>query len=159
MVTIIVAHARNRVIGNQGHLPWHLSEDLKRFKSLTMGNPIVMGRKTFESIGKPLPGRTNIILSRNQNFEANGCLVYRHIEEVLDLFAGQNLFVIGGGEIYSKFLPYTDTIQLTFIDQDFEGDAFFPELGNSWKEISRESHKSEQFDYFYITLKKIGRKT
>lgn len=135
--------AKNRVIGNQGKIPWHLPEDLKRFKQITMGHAIIMGRKTFESIGKPLPGRLNIVLSRTREFTTtdgkniftpvweNGAtaLDAHSLDDAIRKAGDQNeVFVIGGAEIYRLALPLADKIYMTLIDQEFEGDTFFPEV-------------------------------
>jgi len=155
MITLIAACSKNRVIGGDGKLLWHLPEDLKRFKSLTTGNPIVMGRKTYESIGKALPGRLNIILTKNRDFKADNCLIYNNIYDLLEIYQQSNLFVIGGGEIYKMFLPFADKIELTLIDKDFEGDTFFPELGSDWIESNVEINSNGEFEYKYITYQNL----
>lgn len=127
-LSIIVAMAKNRVIGNKGKIPWHLSEDLKRFKQITMGHPVLMGRKTFESIGKPLPGRTNIVISRNEKFRSPGITVARSLQEAVKRSGEGEAFVIGGAKIYTLALPIAGKIYLTLIEKDFEGDTFFPEV-------------------------------
>lgn len=124
-IAMIVAMSQNGVIGDHGKLPWHLPEDLKHFKSLTMGHKIVMGRKTFESIGRPLPGRENIVLTRDAAYVAQGVEVIHSLKDLV-LSPDQGLFVIGGAEIYRLFLPCTDRLYLTLVLQDFCGDAFFP---------------------------------
>lgn len=151
MITLIAACSKNRVIGKDNQLIWNVPGDLKRFKELTTGHPVLMGRKTFESIGRPLPNRTNIILTKDHTFKKDGCLIYNDWREVLPLYENQNIFVIGGGEIYKQLLPKADKIELTLIDKDFEGDAFFPELGEDWIESERESLSCSDFDYHYIT--------
>ena len=140
LVSLIVAASQNNVIGKNNQLPWRLPEDLKRFKQLTMGHPILMGRKTFESIGKPLPGRTNIVITRQRGLEACGAAVVHSMEEALQICEGQEeVFVIGGAEIYKQALPLADRIYLTHIDQDFEGDTFLPAIDPAqWKETSRQ---------------------
>lgn len=154
MITLIVATSLNGVIGKDGGLIKHIPGDLPRFKKLTMGNPILMGRKTFESIGRPLPGRTNIILSKNPNYNPDGVVVYRNLEDVLNIFGGQNLFVIGGGEIYRILLPFAHKIEMTLVDENWEGDTFFPEISSDWEEINRETHVLNDSKYHYITLNK-----
>jgi len=154
MITIIAACSKNRVIGKDNQLLWHLPEDLKRFKNLTLGNPVVMGRKTYQSIGKALPGRLNIILTKNREFKADNCLIYNNIYDMLEIYQQSNLFVIGGGEIYNMFLPYAKKVELTLIDKDFEGDTFFPQLGNDWIEHSVETNSNSDFEYKYITYQK-----
>ena len=154
MITIIAACSKNRVIGKDNQLLWHLPEDLKRFKNLTLGNPVVMGRKTYQSIGKSLPGRLNIILTKNKDFKADNCLIYNNIYDMLEIYEQSNLFVIGGGEIYNMFWPYAKKVELTLIDKDFEGDTFFPQLGNDWIEHSVETNSNSDFEYKYITYQK-----
>jgi dihydrofolate reductase len=155
MITLIAACSKNRVIGGDGKLLWYLPEDLKRFKSLTTGNPIVMGRKTYESIGKALPGRLNIILTKNRDFKADNCLIYNNIYDMLEIYQQSNLFVIGGGEMYNMFLPHAKKIELTLIDKDFEGDTFFPELGSDWIESNVEINSNGEFEYKYITYQNL----
>jgi dihydrofolate reductase len=155
MITLIAACSENRAIGKNGTLIWHIPEDLKRFKKLTLGHIIVMGRKTFESIGKALPGRTNIILTRDKNFKADGCLVYNKMSDILELFEKNNIFVIGGGEIYKQFLDKADRIELTLIHKNFEGDTFFPELENNWQVVDCQKSNFEDINIDYISYKKI----
>ena len=126
MIKIIVAQSNNRVIGNSNHLIWRLPADLKRFKELTTGHPIVMGRKTYQSIGRPLPNRRNIIITRDENYEVDGCEVVNSIEEAL-LLTNSDCFIIGGGEIYKQTLHIADQIYLTQVDEEFDGDTTFPE--------------------------------
>lgn len=135
--------ARNRVIGKDNQLPWHLSEDLRHFKALTMGHTIIMGRKTFESIGHPLPGRKNVILTRNQDFQADGVEVGHDLSDWLRQAADEKVFIIGGAELYQQALPHTQTLYLTMIDQDFEGDAYFPavDLANEFKIVEESQRK------------------
>ena len=125
MVTLIAACAKNRAIGKDNKLLWHLPSDLKRFKRLTTGKTVVMGRKTYESIGKPLPNRKNIILTNNKDLVIEGCEVINSISE-LNLM--EDIVIIGGEQIYNLFIDYADVIELTLIDKEFEGDAFFPEI-------------------------------
>ncbi|MBI4411764.1 MAG: dihydrofolate reductase [Deltaproteobacteria bacterium] len=127
-LSIIVAMSKNGVIGKDNKIPWHLSEDLKRFKKITMGHPIVMGRKTFESIGKPLPGRENIVITHNPKFCADGVRVVHGLDQAMKGYKlDEEIFVIGGAEIYKSALPLADKVYLTRIEKEFEGDAFFPE--------------------------------
>jgi dihydrofolate reductase len=130
MLSMIVAMSDNRVIGIENRLPWHIPEDLKRFKKITSGHPIVMGRKTFESIGRPLPGRTNIVVTRNKDYRAEGVFACFSLKEALE-FAGrapgaEEIFVIGGGELFREALPMADRIYLTEVKWPYEGDAYFP---------------------------------
>jgi dihydrofolate reductase len=140
VISLIVAASTNNVIGVGGELPWHLSDDLKRFKSLTLGKPIVMGRKTYESIGRPLPGRQNIVITTQATFAADGCdIVSSPDAAVLAAGDAEEIMVIGGGEIYSLFLSGADRIYLTRVDVEMDGDAFFAPLDSSiWSETSRE---------------------
>jgi dihydrofolate reductase len=155
MITLIAACSENRVIGKDGTLIWHIPEDLKRFKKLTLGNPIVMGRKTYESIGKALPGRTNIILSRDKSLRIDGCLVYNKISDILEIFEKNNIFVIGGGEIYKQFLDKADRIELTLIHKNFDGDTYFPEIGINWQVVESQKSTFEDTDIDYISYQKF----
>src|SRR5690349_21170892 len=128
-ISIIVALSENNVVGINNQLPWHLSADLKRVKALTMGHHLIMGRKTFESIGRPLPGRTNVIITRDRNYQAEGCVVVGSLMEALDKAKEDNeAFIFGGGEIFKEGLPKVNKIYMTRIHQHFEGDTHFPEL-------------------------------
>lgn len=124
-IKAIVAMAENRVIGKNGRIPWHLPLDLKWFKKITMGHVIVMGRKTFESIGKPLPGRENVVLSRS-GFSADGIVVLKSLEEVVGKYQGREIFICGGAQIYEFALPYCSFIYITHVKGNYDGDAFFP---------------------------------
>ena len=142
MVTLIAAMSRDGTIGDQGKIPWHCSEDLRRFKQVTMGFPIIMGRKTYESIGKSLPGRENMILTRSKNFEAPaGASKFSSLKEALAYCHKKNVrqaFIIGGAEIYRQALPLADRFLLTRIDRDITGDTKFPPYDPSrWREVSR----------------------
>ena len=159
MIALVVAMAENRIIGKENKLIWHLPADLKHFKNLTTGHPIIMGRKTFESIGKPLPNRTNIVITRQTDFEAEGCLVAHSLSEAL-MMAQQmdsDIFVIGGAEIYKQAMFLADTIYLTEVHHTFEGDTFFPEIDSVlWEETSREEHAADEkntYNYAFVTLK------
>ncbi|MCM3673158.1 MULTISPECIES: dihydrofolate reductase [Peribacillus] len=139
MISLIVAMDRNRVIGKNNKLPWHLPADLQYFKQVTMGHPIVMGRKTFESIGRVLPGRENVIVTRNQDFKAEGCVVLHDIAQIKKFADNhdEEVFVIGGAEIFKEILPVTDRLYITEIHEAFEGDTFFPVIDeNEWDKIS-----------------------
>ncbi|MCP1123601.1 dihydrofolate reductase [Bacillus sp. 3103sda1] len=147
MISLLVAMDKNRLIGKENQLPWHLPADLAYFKKVTMGHPIIMGRKTFESIGRPLPGRTNIILTRNKNYEMEGCEVIHSIDDVqkLDEQMNEEIFVIGGAEIFKEVLPFADRLYITKIEEVFEGDTFFPEINyDEWKEISVEQGVTDE---------------
>ena len=152
MIKIIVAMSKNRVIGNNNELIWKLSSDLKRFKELTTNNPVVMGRKTYESIGKPLPNRRNIIITRNLEYEVGDCEIVSSLEEAL-LLTGSDCFIIGGGEIYKQSLEIVDKIYLTLVHKEFEGDTKFPDLNKEWIEVSREDFDSDEkneYNYSFI---------
>lgn len=145
MISIIVAVADNNIIGGSNKLLWHLSADLKRFKALTLGHPVIMGRKTYESIGKPLPGRENIIITRNHDFKAPGIIVVRSLEEALKMYSGIDVFIIGGAEIYAQSMALADRIYLTRIYLAFEGDAFFPMIDEGeWKIDNSEMHEPDE---------------
>ena len=156
-ISLIVALARNRVIGRDNQLPWRLSADLQHFKGLTMGKPIVMGRKTYESIGRPLPGRTNIVVTRDSSFSAAGCRVVHSIDEALVAAGGADEVMIMGGEnLYSQLLPRADRLYLTEVQAEVSGDAWFPEFDETqWQELERESHRADEkneFDYDFVVL-------
>ena len=149
-VSIIVAMAENCVIGRANGLPWKLSSDLKRFKSLTMGHHIVMGRKTYESIGRLLPGRTTVIVSRQEGYTVEGAVVVSSLEEAIAL--SDDLFVIGGGQIYEQALPLADRIYLTRVQVEVEGDTYFPEVDwAGWRRVEEESLLAgEKNDHPYV---------
>lgn len=146
----------NRVIGKNNSLPWKLPEDMKRFKEITSGKPVIMGRKTFESIGKPLPKRLNIIITRDKNYKAEGCVVANSMGRALKAAEGnEEAMVIGGEQIFREFLPTANKMYLTFIDGDFEGDAHFPEYNESeWKEVKREEHKSGSYKFSFVDFER-----
>jgi dihydrofolate reductase len=143
-VSLIAAVAANGVIGRDGRLPWHLPEDLKRFKALTMGHAIVMGRKTFDSIGRLLPGRRTIIVTRQRGYRADGATIVHSFEAALNAArTDSEVFVIGGGEIYAAALPHADRLHMTEIALDPDGDARFPAIDPSrWREITRDANRS-----------------
>ncbi len=153
MIKIIVATSRNRVIGNDNTLIWHLPVDLKNFKRLTTGSVVIMGRKTYESIGKPLPYRRNIIITRDENYKVDNCEIVNSLEESL-LLCNSDCFIIGGNEIYKQVLPIADEIYLTLIDEVFEGDTYFPEIGDDWFESERQDFEpDEKNKYKYSFIK------
>ena len=157
-VSLIVAVAHNRVIGVNNTLPWHLPEDLKRFRALTTGHHIIMGRKTYESLGRLLPGRTTVIVTRNANYHVEGALTASSLQAAIALCQQDDeVFVIGGAELYKDALKLADKLYLTEIDLQVEGDAFFPEFQKSeWKETSREAHTSAQgLAFSYITFERV----
>lgn len=154
MISLIAAMSRNRVIGMNGQLPWYLPEDLRRFRALTVGKPVIMGRKTFESLGKALPDRFNVVVTRQPDYvPPTGVTVRSSLEDALKLCAGApEIMVIGGGEIYAQALPVADRIYLTVIDEDIEGDARFPEIGEGWQEIECLTGESDGLRYQFLTL-------
>ena len=159
-LTLIAAVAANGVIGRDGTLPWRLSADLKRFKALTMGHPVIMGRKTWESLGRPLPGRLNIVITRNPDYRPEGASVAASLDAALALAAdAAEVFVIGGEEIYRIALSRADRLQLTEIQQDFAGDARFPELDRSgWLTVTRERHlDASGLPYAFATYERRAR--
>ncbi|CAG2130558.1 dihydrofolate reductase [Cupriavidus numazuensis] len=155
LLTLVVARARNGTIGRNNTLPWRLPEDLAHFKRTTMGAPIIMGRKTWDSIGRPLPGRRNIVVSRNADLKLEGAEVAISLEDAQRLCVGvEQVFLIGGAQLYAEALPSADRLVVTEIDADVEGDAFFPAIDPAkWIETSRETHHSEAngFDYAFVT--------
>jgi dihydrofolate reductase len=153
-LSLIVAMARNRVIGVNNTLPWHLPEDLKHFKALTMGHHIIMGRNTYESIGRPLPGRTTVILTRDPAYAMPGCLVARTLDEAIRFCReDEEAFIVGGAELYRQALPLADRLYVTEIQADFAGDAHFPELDPAgWRETGRARHVSAAgLGYDFVT--------
>lgn len=162
MISFVVAVARNGVIGREGGLPWHISSDLKRFKEITMGKPVIMGRKTWDSLPrKPLPGRRNIVITRQADFPAEGAEVVATPEEALSLCAGApEVAVIGGGEVYRLFWPMVDRLYLTEVDLEVEGDTHFPALDPAeWREVAREVHPRSERDPAAFTLRVLDRMT
>ena len=158
-LSIIVAMDRNRVIGRGGALPWHISSDLKNFKKITMGKPILMGRKTHDSIGKPLPGRENIILTNNKKYSAEGCIVKNTLDDVYLYCEKQlELVVMGGAILYSQTLDKAEKLYITEVNASVNGDTFFPEYKSSqWREISRESFnagENNEYDYSFTVLER-----
>ena len=152
--------AANRVIGRNNALPWHLPADLKRFKHLTTGHPVVMGRKTYESIGRPLPGRRNLVVTRNPGFVAPGCELAHSLDAAIAACGGAaQIFVIGGAELYRQALPYAQRLEFTEIDADFDGDAHFPAYpAAQWRETAREIHDAEPgtpFRYDFVSYERV----
>ena len=162
MLSIIVAKAKNNIIGKENKLIWHLPEDLKHFKEITTGHTIIMGRKTFESLGRVLPNRKHIIFSQNPDFKVNNenVEVVHSLLQIQDLIEGEEeAFVIGGAMIYNLLMPYVTKMYVTEIDKEFEGDTFFPKINTEiWKETSREKGKKDEknnLDYDFVTYEKI----
>jgi dihydrofolate reductase len=153
-LSLIVAVSSNHVIGLNNTLPWHLPEDLKRFRTLTTGHHIVMGRKTYESLGRLLPDRTTVIITRNRDYRVDGAVICHSLDEaILACSHDDEVFVIGGAELYQQALQYVNTIYLTEVALTVEGDAFFSEIDASiWKETTRETHHSTKgFSFSYVT--------
>lgn len=156
-LSTIVAIANNRVIGINNTLPWHLPEDLKRFRALTMGHHIIMGRKTYESLGRLLPGRTTVIVTRNQAYAVEGALIANSLQDAIAQCKGDDeAFLIGGAELYQDGLQYSEKLYITEIDLDVAGDAHFPDFDRQhWQEIAREAHVSEKgLKFNYVTYQR-----
>ncbi len=161
MISIIVAAAENGAIGSDNRLPWRLPDDLKRFKALSLGKPIVMGRRTFDSIGRPLPGRTNIVVSRQAGLAIEGVLVAPSLDAALAAAGNApEIVVIGGAQIFQQVLPRTDTIHLTRVHAHVPGDVFFAKLDPAqWREAAVEHHAADerhQYAFSFVTLQRIG---
>ncbi len=183
MISIIVAMARNGVIGRDNSLIWHLPADLKYFKETTMGSPVIMGRKTYESVGRPLPGRTNIIVTRREGYSAEGCLVAGSLEEAVEMArrdagnaasirrdggssvatdrkdAAKEIFIAGGGEIYRQAMGIADKIYITFVDGEFEGDTFFPPIPErEWKLVDEKHRPPDDRNKYPLIFRVYNRK-
>ena len=162
MISAIVAVAKNGVIGKEGGLPWYLPAELARFKQVTMGHPIIMGRTTHESIGRALPGRTNIVVTHNKDFKAEGCIVVNSLEEAIEeakkAGGGEEVFIIGGEQIYKEAMPLLDRIYLTKVDAEVDGDKFFTFDESQWKQVSSEKHPADeknQYNFEFTLLERI----
>lgn len=164
-IALIVARTRNGVIGRNNTMPWHLPEDLRYFKRVTLGKPVIMGRNTWESLGKPLPGRDNIVVTRNADFHAHGATAVNDLETALLLAdslatarGADEIMIIGGAQVYCEALPFVQRAYVTEIDADIDGDTFFPEMhANEWHETARESHAScekNPYPYCFVTLER-----
>ncbi|WP_298884539.1 dihydrofolate reductase [uncultured Polaribacter sp.] len=161
MITIIAAIAKNNALGKDNDLIWHLPADLKRFKKRTSGHHILMGRNTFESIGKPLPNRTTIIITRNKNYFKDGCLIAHSLEEAIEMVKNEDdIFIIGGAQIYKETIEkdLADQLDITLVHHKFEADAFFPEIDlNIWEESKREDFEADEkniYDYSFVSYSK-----
>ena len=158
-IAFVVARDRRGVIGRNGRLPWRLPDDQRHVRELTLGKPLIMGRRTFESIGRPLPNRTSIVLTRDPGFLCDGCLVARSVEEALAL-AGDapEVIVFGGGGVFAEFLPRADRIYLTEVDAEVEGDTYFPPLhASEWRELERRAHPVDErhiYPFSFVTLER-----
>lgn len=160
MITLIAAAAENNALGKDNQLVWHLPDDFKRFKQITSGHYIIMGRKTFESFPKPLPNRTHVIITRQKNYKVDGCIVVNSIEDAIKVCPKEEeVFIIGGADIYNQSIDFADKIELTRVHANFEADAFFPEINlNNWKLIFEEKHVQDEkhnFDFTFQTFVKV----
>ena len=162
MITIIAAIGNNNVLGKDNQLLWHLPKDLKHFKSLTEHHPVIMGRKTYESIGKPLPNRTNIVISRKENWFQEGILIVSSIKEAIKFAKkiDENIFIIGGGNIYEQTMDFADRLEITQVKADFEADTFFPKINEKiWMKTREECHEKDDknnYDFCFQTYEKSG---
>jgi dihydrofolate reductase len=158
MLSLIVAMDRNRLIGRNNELPWHLPADLKHFKTLTMGHHMIMGRKTFESIGRPLPGRVSIVITRNREYVRPDIVIVHTLDEALAALPPRGeSFIIGGSDVFRASLPLADRLYVTVIEHEFDGDTFFPEISNEWREVSRQDHAPDEknlYRYSFLTLER-----
>jgi len=163
MITIIAAIAKNNALGKDNDLIWHLPEDLKRFKKTTTGHSILMGRNTFESIGRPLPNRTSIIITRNENYFKEGCLIANSLEAAMELVKEEaQIFIIGGAQVYTYAMENNipDVLDITLVHHEFEADVFFPEIDlKIWEEVSREDFKADEKNKFNYSFLKFEKKT
>lgn len=165
ILSAIAAMSENRVIGQEGKLPWHVPEDLKHFKTTTLGKPVIMGRKTYDSLGRLLPGRENIIVTRNKNFQVPKAVVFSSLQDAIEYCkkkyaADDEVFIIGGGEIYTLSLPYLDRIYLTIIHAHFDGDAYFPavDLQNDFQIQSEKTETSAGTQHLKFTIIRADKK-
>lgn len=159
MISLIFAIGKNNAMGYKNKMPWYLPADFAYFKKVTMGKPVIMGRKTFESIGRPLPGRTNIVITRSKDFYHEDCIIVDSIDKAMDIAKDKDAFIIGGAEIYSAFLPVADKLYITEIDHDFEADTFFNEIDYSdWKLASSQPGVRDEknlFDYKFTVYERV----
>ena len=161
MINVIVAKASNNVIGAKNELIWHLPNDLKHFKSITSGHPIIMGRKTFESLGRPLPNRTNIVITRDKNWQAENVEKEFSLEKAIESAKkiNEDIYIIGGGNIYKQAMEFADVLYITEVHHEFEGDTYFPEIDEEiWEEVDRENFMKDEkhsYAYSYVTYKRI----
>ena len=162
MITVIAAIAKNNALGKDNDLIWHLPADLKRFKKVTTGHYILMGRNTYESIGKPLPNRTTIIITRNKSYFKEGCLIANSLEEAIEMAKAEaQIFIIGGAQIYTETIAkdLAEQLDITLVHNNFEADVYFPEIDTKiWKEVARQDFKADEkneHDYSFISYQKI----
>lgn len=160
IISIIAAIGKNRELGKDNKLLWHIPDDFKRFKEITSGHPVIMGRKTYESIGKPLPDRTNIIITRDANYKVGGCLVTHSLEKAIEIAQssiakakkGKEIFIIGGGQIYQQAIDIADKLYLTIVEGKYSADTFFPEYSRFKKIVSQKDGQSEHYNYTFLEL-------
>lgn len=157
MIKMIAACSLNGVIGCKGTIPWRLRNDMRFFRRTTVGNTVVMGRKTFESIGRPLPDRRNVVITRNPHFSPEGVVVIHSPEEALQLPPFGDIYVIGGEQVYRAMMPYAKEIFLTRVHTELPGDTFFPPLEGEWKEVVLESHGADAYNEYPHTIYKLSR--
>jgi dihydrofolate reductase len=157
IISIIVAVAENRAIGLKNKLLWDIPEDMKHFREITKGHPVIMGQKTFESIGKPLPKRVNIIMTQDQGFKADGCVVVYSIDQAIEEAKKQDqeeIFFIGGGMVYKQAIPLANRLYLTVVKGDFEADTYFPDYSEFTKVVSRQASHDDKFQYEFLVLER-----
>lgn len=163
MISLIAAMSENRVIGRDGGLPWHLPADLKHFQQTTMGHPVIMGRRTFESLGRPLPGRTNIIVTRNPDYELDDAIVVRSLDEAIQAAEDddpEEIFILGGEEIFRQALPRAQRMYLTLVQAEFDGDVMFPEFNaGEWRTVEQREHPADEKNKYACTFQTIERMT
>jgi dihydrofolate reductase len=156
-ISVIAAVAKNRAIGKDNKLLWHIPEDLQHFKKITSGHPVIMGQKTFESLGKPLPNRTNIVLTDDKSFQAPNCLVVYSIDEAIKVASEkdqQEIFFIGGGSVYAQAIKIADKLYLTLVEGEYDADTFFPDYSDFKKVVLEESHESAGYKYKFLELER-----
>ena len=154
MISLIVAVSKNGIIGKDNKLPWYLPDDLKRFRKLTTGNTVIMGRKTYESIGKPLPNRENIVLTKDTSFKVDGCQIINDINQIV-FDNDKNYYIIGGTQIFNLLYDKCNSMEITYIDKDFGGDSYFNFDESKWKITNIELKSCDDFDYRYFSYKRI----
>jgi dihydrofolate reductase len=161
LISLIAAMAQNGTIGRDNGLPWRLADDLKRFKTLTMGKPLLMGRKTYESVGRPLPGRTNIVLTRDRDWRADGVVVVRSLGQALSFARdAEELIAIGGAEIYRLLMPFARRLYLTLVHAEIPGDTFFPDFDSTqWADVECHSHPADERNAYAFTFVTLERKS
>jgi dihydrofolate reductase len=154
-ISLIAAISENRVIGRDNALPWHIPEDLKRFKEITKGHPVIMGRKTYESIGRLLPKRTNIIVTRDMGYMVDGAVIVHSLNDALDIVANEGeVFIIGGGQIFEQAMKIANKLYLTIVHTEIEGDAYFPDYSDFNKEVFKKDSSNEKYTYTFLDLEK-----